>query len=107
MAGLLPWRTFDKLDPWRGGYDAVVLQPGALKGESLKALERLAATRHARVVALTSDTRQKSEQRALSKLKRAGAEVLEVGGSPAETARMVAEAIAKGLSVTTKRARSE
>ncbi len=107
MAGLLPWRTFDKLDPWRGGYDAVVLQPGALKGESLKALERLAATRHARVVALASDTRQKSEQRALSKLKRAGAEVLEVGGSPAETARMVAEAIAKGLSVTTKRARSE
>jgi glycosyltransferase involved in cell wall biosynthesis len=107
MAGLLPWRTFDKLDPWRGGYDAVVLQPSALKGESLKELERLAAARHARVVALASETRQKSEQRALSKLKRAGAEVLEVGGSPAETARMVAEAIAKSMSLTTKRARSE
>jgi glycosyltransferase involved in cell wall biosynthesis len=107
MPGLLPWRTFDKLDPWRGGYDAVVLQPSALKGESLKELERLAAARHARVVALARDTRQKSEQRALSKLKRAGAEVLEVGGSPAETARMVAEAIAKNMSLTTKRAPSE
>ncbi|MDA8300746.1 MAG: glycosyltransferase family 1 protein [Actinomycetota bacterium] len=107
LAGLLPWRTFDKLDPWRGGYDAVVLRPAGLEGEGLKALERLAATRHTRIVALTSDTRQKNEQRALSKLRRAGAEVLEAGGPPAETARMVAEAIAKSPSLAARRARPE
>lgn len=46
--GLLPFTALRRLDPWRGGYDAVVTWPG----ESREVVDRLAAEWPGRVVAV-------------------------------------------------------
>jgi glycosyltransferase involved in cell wall biosynthesis len=138
FTGLEEQRFLAKLDPWRGGYDALVLWAGggsgALQGDragggsgtgqgdsagggsgtgqgdsaggdqpttkrqrsprttDVKALERFIAAWPGRCIALVGQNSPAANKRALSRLERAGARVLCVAVTPAETARQVVKA---------------
>jgi glycosyltransferase involved in cell wall biosynthesis len=84
----LSWRALPQLDEWRGGYDAVVF---FLQGNSrsLKEIERFAATWRGLAIAVGSGVSASG----LSRLKRAGVKIVQAAASPADTARLVVEAL--------------
>jgi Glycosyl transferases group 1 len=87
-----------KLDPWRGGYDAVVLWPSGGK-ESGKAMERFVVGWKGRCV-VVDEASPKAKGGLLSKLQRAGATVVRTGESADDTARAVVEAVRRDAPMT-------
>jgi glycosyltransferase involved in cell wall biosynthesis len=105
---VLAWRLLERLDAWRAGYDAVVLWAKVLGPKSLGAVEKLVSEGQAQVIALVdappSPGKQdkhshKAAQRlanTVSTLKQDGVVVLDAGLTPADTARLVLQALNSG-----------
>jgi len=74
--GPAPLRALSKLDPWRGGYDAVVGWAGELDGSALEAMAQLAAQWSGHCIALVGAEVAMRKAAAVSALERSGVKVL-------------------------------
>ena len=90
----MSWTALARLDPWRGGYDAVVGWGAALDHEVIRSLEQLAPNWPGRAIALVGDETARSAKAALSRLADLGLWNLRTpGGTDWQgTAQLVVEA---------------
>jgi glycosyltransferase involved in cell wall biosynthesis len=72
----LAWTALARLDPWRGGYDAVVGWAGGLDAPVMKTMEALAAEWPGRGMAVVPGGKGTGDRAALSKLKDLGLTVV-------------------------------
>jgi len=99
----LSWGAFAELDRWRGGYDAAMfclpgVGPKEIGRKEIRAIERFATTWPGRKLALSGGASSgggKASAPKFSRLRRSGVELLETAASPAETARLVIEALSR------------
>jgi glycosyltransferase involved in cell wall biosynthesis len=90
----IPYRSFKRLDAWRGGYDAVVTWVSERSPASLEAMEVLAPSWPGRCIALVDAGNQDFTDAALSTLMNLGVRsvVLDDAADWQQTARLVIEA---------------
>lgn len=98
--GALPWRALGELDPWRGGYDGVVLWTEALATTGVKAVEKAVMDRQFRVIAVSvgaPDGKKQAKLSAkLSKLERVESLALDASATAGDIARLVFDALKLG-----------
>ena len=90
--GALPLAALRKLDPWRGGYDAIIGWLPGTEGPDAEVVEQLAAEWPGRVVALFDQEHAGADRRPFSTPGVSTIAVFSEPSSWAETARRVAEA---------------